>query len=285
LGLATLGAGTASAEENGGCADGAWFCDETAPAGNDAGAAREGAPREEGAKPSAPKSESGEGKAPAKAPAVVVVTAEGQPPPKVVVVQEPAPPAKRDNYRDYDRWGVNLRLQSALLGEDPERDEDAGMGGLGVSLRFRPVPHFAFDFGLDVLGGVDWNGYDRTETALSASGIVFFNPRDPVQVYALGGLSVSGADVEVPADEVANANTEDDYVSREYSYFGGHLGGGIEFRVSQRVALNVDVIGFLRGRTDELAEDEPEFVDPDDPTRTTNTSGGGLLRAGLTLYW
>ena len=42
-----------------------------------------------------------------------------------------------------------------------------------------------------------------------------------------------------------------------------------------KVALDFDVIGFIRGRTDDLARVEPEFVE-EGTGRTTNTSGGGL---------
>jgi len=44
------------------------------------------------------------------------------------------------------------------------------------------------------------------------------------------------------------------------------------------------VVGFIRGRTDDAARYDPEFVDPD-TGRTTNTSGGGLFRGGITFYW
>jgi hypothetical protein len=62
------------------------------------------------------------------------------------------------------------------------------------------------------------------------------------------------------------------------------MGAGLEFRLSQPVAFNIDLVGFVRGRTDRLADSEPEFTD-DTTGQTTNSSGGGLLRAGLTLYW
>ena len=40
-------------------------------------------------------------------------------------------------------------------------DPDAGMGGFGMSFRYRPVPAFALDFGADLIGGIDFNGFER----------------------------------------------------------------------------------------------------------------------------
>jgi opacity protein-like surface antigen len=142
------------------------------------------------------------------------------------------------------------------------------------------VPHFAFETGLDFVGGVDWQGNRRSETALLLDGLVFFNPRDAVQFYMLGGIGFSGAAV-TPRDQYGEPQWD---AQQYYSYFGGQLGAGLEFRVSRSVSLNVDVVGFLRGRTDGEARRTPEFTDPE-KGRTTNTSGGGLFRGGITFYW
>ncbi|HMJ15525.1 MAG TPA: outer membrane beta-barrel protein [Polyangiaceae bacterium] len=274
LAMVTLGAVLAMpsvASAQGECPDG-WFCEE------------QEAPAEGSEDASDAESEAGEA---APAPRKRAPAAEStQKPVPVIIVDRPEnvpPPPKK---RRRSEWGVNMRLEGVLM-DDEDRDEDAGMGGLGVSLRYRPIPHFAFDAGLDFIGGTDWAGRERRETALLLSGIVFFNPRSKVQVYALGGIGFSGARVTFDQQTVENADgsssTIDEY-EREYSYFGAHLGGGLEFRVSRKVALNLDVIGFIRDRTDDLADSEPEFVD-EDTGRVTNTSGGGLGRFGVTIYW
>ena len=69
-----------------------------------------------------------------------------------------------------------------------------------------------------------------------------------------------------------------------YSYFGSQLGIGVEGRITRHFAIGADLIGFLRWRTDRHAAQNPEFIDPV-TGRTTNTSGGGLLRLGATFYW
>jgi opacity protein-like surface antigen len=202
----------------------------------------------------------------------------------VIVVDRTEPPkAPRRRWRR--EWGFNLHLQGVMMGNGPQRHPDSGMGGLGFSFRYRPIPHFAFDAGLDFLSGTDYVGNERRETALLLNAMVFFNPRSKLQVYTLGGIGFSGANVQREHDVVSEDGTvlpggfED-----EYSYFGAQLGLGLEWRVSRKVALNGDIIGFIRGRTDDKARFEPEFTDPE-TGRVTNTSGGGLGRIGITFYW
>lgn len=263
-GAVLLAPALAAAQEESGCPPGAWFCEETPPPSEDADETLE-QPEPEGT------AEEG-GRARRRPPPVAH---------EPVVVDRPEdspPPPKRKRWKR--KWGLNLHLQAAMMGSHKQRHEDSGMGGLGFSLRYRPIPHFAFDTGLDFVGGVDWQGNNRRETALLLNAMVFFNPKNPVQVYMLGGIGFSGATV-TSRDDAGEpiADTE-----RNYSYFGGQLGAGLEFRVSHSVSLNLDVIGFVRGRTDERARLEPEFTDPD-TGRTTNSSGGGLVRGGITFYW
>jgi hypothetical protein len=160
------------------------------------------------------------------------------------------------------------------------------MGGMGVSFRFRPVPAFAIDVGLDVLGGRDYNGFTRTELPLSLSGLLYVNPRSRVQFYLIGGLDWSYAEARSSRPSPLLSRDFDDFDGydhhAEYTYFGGHGGLGLEFRLSRHVALNLDAMGFVRSRTDDGAA--PEFFDPR-TGRTTNTSGGGLARFGVTFWW
>jgi len=273
------------------CPPGGWFCEEEEGAQD----ADEEAEPETG-KPDSPDvvvvrgdhvevNEADKGK---DGPSVVVVTEKKEDDrPQVVVVNKDteAPPPPEPEHKPYEEWGFNLHLQVALLGDDKGRADDSGMGGLGFSFRYRPVPSFVLDFGLDFLGGRDWNGDRRAERALPLSGMVFFNPYDSVQAYAFGGFHFSWADVEIEQSDVIGGSTVVSTQKRNYSYFGGQIGTGVEFRVGKQTALNVDLVGFIRGRTDDAAESEPEFVDPDNPRVTTNTSGGGLLRGGATFYW
>ena len=95
-----------------------------------------------------------------------------------------------------------------------------------------------------------------------------------MQLYFLAGFGWSGATV------TDNATGD----QANYSYFGGQAGGGLEFRLGRHFALNADVRGFIRGRTDAGAQMAPEYVDPQ-TGRTTNTSGGGIITGGMTFYF
>jgi hypothetical protein len=246
----------ASAQEDPNCPPGGWFCEETEPPAPGPDEDVEPPPY---ARPM-----------PHRRPPPVVY----EPPP----YHPPPPPKKRRGWTR--KWGLNLHLEGVMMGGSDERHPDSGMAGLGFGFRYRPIPHFAFEAGLDFLGGVDWQGNDRRETALLLNALVFVNPRDAVQFYVLGGFGFSGASV-TPRDTAGNAL--DDY-REHYSYFGGQLGAGLEFRVTRRISLNVDLVGFVRGRTDDDARLYPEFTDPK-TGRTTNSSGGGLFRGGITFYW
>jgi hypothetical protein len=218
-------------------------------------------------------------------PPQIVIVAPGTSPPPAVKVRvrevEAAPAVPARPKRWHRRWGLNLRVEGAALGgHEHGGSDDAGMGGLGLSLRFRPVPAFAFDLGVDVLSGTDFNGFDRTEMPVSLSGMLFVNPKSRVQFYFLGGAHFSHAEVETNTYDPLRDGDED--ASTSYSYFGGHGGIGLEFRISRLVALNIDALGFVRKRTDDGKT--PEFYDPE-TGRSTNTSGGGLLRGGLTFWW
>lgn len=207
------------------------------------------------------------------------------PPPRPRMVRmtppPPAPPPPPPRWHGDTKWGLNLRVEGMTFGHNERAAQDSGMGGLGLSLRYRPIPHFAFDVGVDVLGGTDFNGFKRTETPLTVSGMIYLNPRSPVQLYILGGMNFSHADVTSDFSSPLLAQKADGSFGASYSYFGGQAGAGLEFRASRHVALNLDVVGFMRKRTDDGRV--PEFSDPE--KGTTNSSGGALLRGGLTFWW
>ncbi|HVK66682.1 MAG TPA: outer membrane beta-barrel protein [Polyangium sp.] len=229
----------------------------------------------------------------------VRVTPPPAPPPPVRVMAAPArlrtplvAPATR---RWQPEWGLNLRLQGLSIGGggshrrdngEPSAHPDAGMGGFGLGLRYRPVPAFAIEGSFDILGGTDYNGFDRVETPFSLNGILYVNPRSRAQFYLTGGVHWSSATVQSEnADPRLSPTRDGNNFSAEYSYFGGQGGIGLEFRVSRRLALNLDALAFVRHRTDDNAETGPaEFIDSNSG-RTTNTSGGGLFRGGLTFWW
>jgi hypothetical protein len=152
------------------------------------------------------------------------------------------------------------------------------MGGLGAGLRFKPTPRFGIEADLDFLGGNDYLADHRSEAAFGINGLFYLNPHSRAQLYLLAGLAWSAAhltcnDPSCPT-ELSDAH---------YTYFGGHLGGGLELRLGRAIALNADLRGYVRSRTDDLRQAQPEFVDASG--RPTNTSAGALFTAGMTLYF
>lgn len=249
------------------CADG-WFCDDA----RDAPAEAPEAPPAEPA-PAAPPAKL---ESPAAPPAASAARPSGQTNEFGVT-----PPAREQKARRRApaELGVNVHVEGAFLwSEDAHRS--AGMAGFGAAFRFRPAPALGMDFGFDLAGGDDWNGNRRFERALVASALYFVNPLDPVQAYLLGGLALTGASVHVER----RAGREVGPYDTTYTYFGLHAGVGLEFRVARRIGLDLDVIGALRGRTDENHAYDPEFVDPE-TRRVTNTSAFGLGRLGATFYF
>jgi len=180
-------------------------------------------------------------------------------------------PAHREQLLPSREWGLTARLEGALIGRGTAGD--ASMGGAGAGLRYKPTRSFGLEADFDFVGGTDYQGNSRSERAFSLNALLFLNPRSRAQFYLLAGFGWTGANV-------ANDSLG---TQASYSYFGGQAGGGLEIRLSRSLALDMDLRGFIRSRTDALAATQPEFTDPSG--RTTNTSAGGLLTGGMTLYF
>lgn len=215
--------------------------------------------------------------------AVPVYGPAGYPPGYYLVPIQPPPLPKKKKPKKkhgFHEWGFNLHVDGALLGNQPEHDR--AMGGLGFGFRYRPVPHLAFNLGFEVMRGAEYDQHFHREAALLFDTQLFFNPRDVVQFYGLVGMGFSNSAwvrVQHSHDDVTYA---DDTLKRDY--FGGQAGLGLEVRVSHRIALGGDVIGFIRGRIDEHDGNAPDAV-PRDPNTGEHATGGGLLRLGMTIYW
>ncbi|MEM1030587.1 MAG: hypothetical protein AAF928_04335 [Myxococcota bacterium] len=222
-------------------------------------------------------------------PAQVIIYERGKPgadAPKTrgAVIDAPPPPpkARRKRVERHRKWGMNLRVNGVLLPRD--RDDvssDAGMAGLGFSMRYRPTPAFAVDFSTDFIGGIDANGLERQELPLGMTAMVYVNPQSVAQFYLLAGMNLTFARV---FSDIERPNLRDAFAD-DYTYFGGHGGLGLEFRVAPLVGINVDGLAFIRGRTDDDGDGlYPEYFNPD-TGEVSNTSVAGLLRAGITFWW
>jgi Outer membrane protein beta-barrel domain len=252
----------ARAEDPPGCPPGEWFCDDSSgepepalpPEGMPEYAPPEdadGAPQDDGDREVEPSDDEEE-----------------------FDVRRPAPPhsgwSEGSGGRDASPWGLAMRVQGVLM-EGRRQGEHASLGGVGVSGRYALNHVVTLDLGLDTIVGTDYNGYDRSELSLSVSSLFYLNHHPVVRTYVLVGLNTSTAQVDVNGDD------------QTWGYFGGQTGLGLDIALDRRVALNFDIIGFMRGRTDSRAEREPEFTDG--LGRVTNTAGGGLLRGGVILHF
>lgn len=286
--LVTGVSSVAAAQQNPNCPPGSWFCADAQIQGGASVTVGVGGSLQPLPPPQAP--------APPVAPPPVVVQQTPVQPP--VVVYQPAPPPviiyrqPQPDYRTYyvrrpmpyaqHEWGLNLRLDAAIIGGGVR--DSAGMGGLGAGLRFKPSPYFGIEAGADFAFGRDYNDNDRNETAFTLTGLLFLNPRDHAQVYLLAGFGWSVANVTTYDNWAHGGGSSSGGQSAVYDYFGGQFGIGLEYRMSQHLALNLDLRGFVRGRTDGDAKIYPEFVDQN-TGKTTNTSGGALVTGGMTFYF
>jgi hypothetical protein len=173
------------------------------------------------------------------------------------------------------RFGVNAHANFALLGNDPYAYESASMQGAGAAFRFRPLKVLGIDTGFELIGGRDWNGDRRVESALLVHALLFINPADRIELHVLSGFGLSQAFVRDSGPSGID--------NRRYAYFGWDLGFGLDWYVTKRVAIGLELLGLVRVRTNDR-RDDPEFVDPG-THRATNVSAGGLVRPGVTFYW
>jgi hypothetical protein len=298
LAAVLLAAAPASAQEPpSNCPPGSWFCAEAqekpAPKAAAPAAASKGEKGDKAELEPLPPAES----LPPPPPPVVVYRP-GPPPPPPVVVYAPPPPVRppppyyyyrprppRSVFAERSEWGINLRGEGAVKGSGSASSET--MAGVGFGLRYKPVPAFGLEAGFDFLGGRDYQNFHRNETEFTVNAMVFVNPRSRVQLYFLAGLGGSWAHVASDQGYYApsgNYGGPYGYGDANYTYFGGQAGGGLEFRIARHFAMNIDVRGFIRSRTDSAAANSPEFVDPG-TGRTTNTSDGCLVNAGMTFYF
>jgi hypothetical protein len=212
--------------------------------------------------------------APAPPPAVVVVTKPvPKPPPKVIIKTQPIrPPFQK-------QIGFGLRLSGAIHGHEDLYDQ--GMGGAGLLLRMRLLPHFATEIGVDAYGGKGYDGVKRVEVPFSLGLMwmpMYYLTR--VQFYTIGGIGGAFARVG-----------EDPYVDKPF-YLGGFMGVGIEVKlgVKRRLALFTDLRGFIRKRLNDRPED-PFIPDGGSCRGTgllkecTDWEGGVVFAFGLVAYF
>lgn len=163
-------------------------------------------------------------------------------------------------------FGVQVRLDVPLI-------DDGFMAGPGLGLLFLPLHHIGLELAVDSGFGRDALDAERRELAVSGALLAFFDTHDLVQVLLSTGLFHSWAHVEPPASH-----------DRRYRYFGAFLGLGAELTFHPLTSAFLRLEGFMRGRVDEGASNDPEFVQQSSG-ETSNSSAGALLRIGAARYF
>lgn len=222
---------------------------------------------------------------------VVVQPAPTAPPPGQIVVQQappPPPPQQTETVIVIEqqqqrlrlrpvwqnrKWGMTARIGAMIGG-------NVRMAGAQLGLRLRPSRIFAVELGAGFYGGTDYNDMERSEVPLTLDLMMFLPRASRFQAYITAGMGFSFANVE----GVHSGYGE--YMDRDFAYFGGQLGVGVEWRIRPRFALSADLRGFIRSRIDEDEDSDPrpEFYDPDG-NRATDTSAGARVTLGAHLYF
>lgn len=201
--------------------------------------------------------------------------------------QEPAPRRVRHHRPAQPNWsaeklGLDVHAMGAAGFAPSATGRAYGLGGAGLGLRYRALPHLGFEGNLDLLGGRDYNDNRRFEVVGTLGGMVFLNPRSRAQLYLSGGFLLDHARASASAMPYPTYNGGlYSSPTASYTHLGGYAGLGLEIFLTRRVSLHFDGRGVLRQN---VLGGAPEFTDPS-TGRTTNTSAGFVGSGGMAFYF
>jgi len=210
-----------------------------------------------------------------------------QQPQRVIVTQAPTYTYTTSTTVTYLGTGRNRALGlgafAAGLGFGGNADSPRGMGGAGVTIRYRQHPVFATELSIAGLGGNDYNNDTRLEVPLTLSELIYFNPQNRFQFYAVVGVGASWASVAYNNANVRLHGTD----TGAYTYVGGLAGLGAEWQLTPNFSIFGDARAFVRTRVDQSVSDNPEFsrVNSSGRTETTNVSAGVIGQLGGIFYF
>jgi hypothetical protein len=196
---------------------------------------------------------------------------ETQPVQVVQTVQLEEPRIERP-YRRHRGFGFGARVGGGYAGLS-----DIGMYGGGINLRYTASPSVGIELTVDAFGGTGYAGAERTEFPITLNVLWYLNPRSRFQVYILGGLGISIAEVE------QNGYTDDPL------YGGGEIGLGLELLLGNHFGITLDARGFVRTRMNEreegnLAHDGSCRTGDDGQTECTDLEAGAVFNLGVNFY-
>lgn len=229
------------------------------------------------------------------------------PPPQqqVIVVQQPPPyyqpPPRQVLVVQQPTYTYTTTTTVAYLGTERARglglgayaagmtfggrsgDHSSGMGGVGATLRYRQHPMFATELSIGGLAGTDYNSDSRIEVPVTLSELIYFNPQNRFQFYAVLGVGMSWATIGYNDQNARTRGTD----RASYTYAGGLAGLGVEWQLSPNFSIYTDARAFVRTRIDPGASGNPEFsrTNADGRTETTNVSVGVIGQLGGLFYF
>ncbi len=200
-------------------------------------------------------------------PQPVYVAYRPPPPPTVVEYRDrPVPysaPRREPSYMHNNQFGLNVHAQSGALGA--RGAPSTGLLGAGAALRFRPIPWIGLEGGIGVYTGRDFSYDTRNEVTGQGNIYGYINPESALQLYVFAGVNYTSARIGDGYGQTLTTNR----------YVGAQAGVGLELRFNRHFALNGDIRGLVRTRTD-----SDILFTPD-----TRTSGGAMGTIGMTVYF
>lgn len=156
------------------------------------------------------------------------------PPPAQVYTPAPAP-APREEPPERDFLAIGVQLSGvAVEGEKVgiSTAENPGMGGIGFHLRGRFSPSFGLELAADFLeGSADDMDLTQSTIPLMAGFTWHILPDTRFQPYLIAGAGVHFTRLEYFGGDYAIDITE----------LAGQLGGGVEFFITENLALHADI--------------------------------------------
>jgi hypothetical protein len=177
--------------------------------------------------------------------------------------QDGAPTAPPPLPRAWARWEVAARVGLPVFDSGAQRE--AFMAAAGLAVRHRFVRFAAIELATDGAAGTDYVGAERKELWIAPAVRLEASPFG-ISPFFAAGPALSFAWVDNGAG------------SRSFTYLAGAVSFGVAVPVSNAVRAELAWSSFFRARVP--SSGAPEYVDPE-TGRTTNASGGALIRFGV----
>ncbi|MBN2724119.1 MAG: outer membrane beta-barrel protein [Deltaproteobacteria bacterium] len=178
--------------------------------------------------------------------------------------------------------GVTEEMPRLSLGAfmDSSSYEDGGLMGGGVNLKYMLSDNFGFELSTSILQScTNCNEYaSRTDARVGLSALYYLgNPR-PIgfNVYLKGGFVVNSItftdDRNGSSESVEQTNLE--------------VGGGLEYRLTRNLSLNIEATGMIASETDDSIGygPIPEAISTGIPSSDVN-SGAFNVRGGVNIHF